>query len=419
MRKMLTGLLCAVVAATAEAVSLPFGYEAVEYIESTKGGGQYINTGYIHKENTKIACEVGAAESQQSGTGWAAAFGACHYGWDASNAFVFFIKDNNNFVRYNRTKREDAGGKFVFPRNVRTTITCEGRTAKWSTAGNSRSITLDDGAIVDKGECPMLIFEKNRSDNGGVDLDNSRAVMKLYSFKIYEGDDTRPVRDFVPCLERATGKAGLYETVEGKFYGNAGNGGDFLTAQPSGYRPVEYIESTPGGGQYIDTGYVAKPTTRFEIGSEPMIKSIPDFSKFLQGEVVKVRWLKIYEGDVLVRDFVPCVEAATGEAGLRDRIGGAFYRNEGAYCFNTPMSFGHVLTSGTYAFEESIMYAAPATESALKIAENSRVTLRIPAGVTVTLFGGNAQGKSGAGAGIEVPPTSSLSVVGDGKGIFM
>ena len=45
---------------------------------------------------------------------------------------------------------------------------------------------------------------------------------RLYSFKIYEGETL--MRNFVPCIESATGKAGLYDTVEGKFYGNAGNG---------------------------------------------------------------------------------------------------------------------------------------------------------------------------------------------------
>ena len=56
--------------------------------------------------------------------------------------------------------------------------------------------------------------------------DGSKAIMKLYSFKIYEGEELK--RDFVPSVESATGKAGLYDLVEGKFHGNAGKG-EFVT----------------------------------------------------------------------------------------------------------------------------------------------------------------------------------------------
>lgn len=43
----------------------------------------------------------------------------------------------------------------------------------------------------------------------------------MYSCKIYDNETL--VRDFVPC-KNATGAVGLYDTVEGQFYANAGTG---------------------------------------------------------------------------------------------------------------------------------------------------------------------------------------------------
>ena len=46
---------------------------------------------------------------------------------------------------------------------------------------------------------------------------------KLYSFAMDTADGT-PIRNFVPCYRVADGVIGLYDTVEGKFYTNAGTG---------------------------------------------------------------------------------------------------------------------------------------------------------------------------------------------------
>ena len=48
------------------------------------------------------------------------------------------------------------------------------------------------------------------------------------------------------------------------------------------------------------------------------------------------------------------------------------------------------LTNGnTYRFAGNVTYNAPAKESALKVADGATVTLVVPAGVTVTLKGGD------------------------------
>ena len=68
----------------------------------------------------------------------------------------------------------------------------------------------------------------------------------------------------------------------------------------------------------------------------------------------------------------------------------------------------------TYRIVEDVTFTAPAVESALQVANGATVTLVVPAGVTVTLKGGDANGTTGAGAGIEVPENATLCILGEG-----
>ena len=427
MRKVLTGLLCVLAAAEAEAATLPSGYVAVDYIESTQGGGQYINTEYVHRENTKIVCEVSASSQMGSQPGSAAVFGACK-GNQLANAFVFYAKDSFGAVCYQRDAQEDTGEGHTFPCDVRTTITCVRQLAMWSDSGDNKTIYIPMDK-VEGGICPLLIFDKNTATDTGVKPEGSAAAMRLYSFKIYE--DEALVHDFVPCVQEGTGKAGLYDVIGGGFHGNAGTGADFQRAMPSGYMAVEYIESTKGGGQYINTGYVPKTTTKVDcvvnvpdgqLSSHAVVfgahssskvrnKNMSFFAWFNSGRITaynrgteekvggafgynskvrltcegsKASWssaeeqrqlgeiinpgeiqdgdsayplyifaldepnadnpgqpfghtylamklysFKIYEGEKLERDFVPCIEKATGKMGLYDIVKFRFYSNAG------------------------------------------------------------------------------------------
>ena len=82
------------------------------------------------------------------------------------------------------------------------------------------------------GRWPIFIFT---GDCGGVVDYGYSSIMRLYSFKIYRDCDGRmaPVRDFVPCVETATGRAGLYDLIGERFHGNARAGvADFIAGIP-------------------------------------------------------------------------------------------------------------------------------------------------------------------------------------------
>ena len=53
--------------------------------------------------------------------------------------------------------------------------------------------------------------------------------------------------------------------------------------------------------------------------------------------------------------------------------------------------------------------------SGLYMAENATAVLYIPAGITLKVQGGDGSGTTGAGAGIEIPQSSTLIVTGGGR----
>ena len=77
-------------------------------------------------------------------------------------------------------------------------------------------------------------------------------------------------------------------------------------------------------------------------------------------------------------------------------------------------SSGHTLYSGHYYVSEDVTFSNGATGSGLTIADGAKVYLYIPHGVTLTARGGHASGKTGAGAGIELPESSTLYLMGKG-----
>ena len=88
--------------------------------------------------------------------------------------------------------------------------------------------------------------------------------------------------------------------------------------------------------------------------------------------------------------------------------------------WNRPLVFGDDSTweldgSRVYRATESRVIFAPAGQSAVRVAAGTTAFLEVPAGVTLTVFGGDADGQQGAGAGIEVPEDSQLYVFGDGQ----
>ncbi len=250
--------------------TLPEGYGAVEYIEST--GSQYIDTGYYHNANTRIECTL-LANQQTSGGNFVAAFGS-HRNWAETYeywGYDFYLKwwGNAGETGYTRSGTYNyEEGKFAsnwdFPFGQKVTITCDNNGAVVMPGNVTYAIT----GWNDASGRPFYIFAACcGGDEGQADGPECFSAMKLYGFKIYDGATLK--RDLVPC-RNPDGVAGLFDMVYGKFYSSSSST-KFLApwpfaesrlVLPNEYTALEYIEST--GSQYIDTSYTPLVNTKVD-----------------------------------------------------------------------------------------------------------------------------------------------------------
>ena len=215
---------------------LPDGYTELAYIQSS--GTQYIDTGVKANTQTRVQAKMRYAVAP-SGSAWAALFGSRN-GSGNQEYWVYYRPDDSAFsLKYgNDTSNYTVPGS---PEELNN-FSVNGNTL----SVNGQSVTANLDALESKNS--FYIFAVNNS--GSLQYASKSA---LYQFTVYSKSER--VRDFVPCTN-PSGTVGLYDLINGEFYGNAGTG-DFIAGPepvelPDGYTQVEYIESS--GTQYIDTG---------------------------------------------------------------------------------------------------------------------------------------------------------------------
>ena len=76
---------------------------------------------------------------------------------------------------------------------------------------------------------------------------------------------------------------------------------------------------------------------------------------------------------------------------------------------------GYVLQSGRYYIQNNATFTGGDGRSGLIIDDGATVFINIPKGVTLYATGGKASGRTGAGAGIELPRGSKLYLMGEGR----
>lgn len=176
---------------------LPSGYTRLDYIETT--GTQYIDTGFIPNQDSRIVCEFMYGGS-----------GNGIYGTRTSTA-------SNNFALRVINGKWQAG----YNDELGSTIIASDST-DWHIADqNGNVFTIDGeygyGFVYDKFTAPKSI------SLGGINANNKfyYGSAKYRNCQIY--DNGVLVRDLVPCRD-ADGNIGMYDTLNAVFYGNAGTG---------------------------------------------------------------------------------------------------------------------------------------------------------------------------------------------------
>jgi hypothetical protein len=243
----------------------------IEYIETTSDMQQvpYINTGYVFKANTRVVIDF---EINEHVRGYEAPFGARQSSF-RNNAFVFFSRFNNsNNGNFNRSGVE-TNGENRLRIGTRYIVDAFEQTCsiyKHEDMSSPYSTIVTTGA-VDDGVNPMFIFDLNTAGIGGAQRDNSVSLMKLYNFKIYEGEQL--VMDLQPIVS-PTFRPGVRDKVSGRRFFSAIDT-DFYASpdapmgiEPSGITAYEgkIVEYTVNGhayqytnGEWTDLGVMTVP----------------------------------------------------------------------------------------------------------------------------------------------------------------
>lgn len=188
---------------TPTAVTLPAGYTQIEYLQSS--GTQYIDTGFKPNNNSKIVTTLQFVSSS------------------SGNKFCFGARTSNNVGRFSLGYTFGSGGGWFF-----------GHGAAVTTVNTTSSPTDKTSVVIDKNVCTIAgqsatatpsTFSTTQNlvlfaDNEGGKVGQNGAI-KLYDCSIY--DNGTLVRNFVPA-RNSSGTLGLYDTVNGTFYTNAGTG---------------------------------------------------------------------------------------------------------------------------------------------------------------------------------------------------
>lgn len=183
---------------------LPSGYKQLEYIQSS--GTQYIDTGVrVMPENYQQLKMSVTCEKIGQGSG---ASNWLVDGSNVANAYFYTGVYNGKYYYGCGTTDHDTG---IAAASGKQTFTLDIPSAKF-TVSDSVDVSISTEPVTASASLYLFGFNYNPV---------RCYAEKIYSCQIYTG--TTLARNFVPC-KTASGTVGLYDTVDGQFYANAGTG---------------------------------------------------------------------------------------------------------------------------------------------------------------------------------------------------
>ena len=203
-------------------------YNKCDYIEST--GSQYIDTGFVPNNNTSVEMRIAFTDI-------------------SANQNLFCARgDTTKTNTYSCFLISGSGIRFDYYGSV------EGQTRYIPTAGNAfdvkavkNKVYINDvikytysGTSFTSGGNMWLLASYVRSGSSYGNVGNF-AKAKLYYCKIYDGYTL--VRNFVPVVDTESGKAGLYDNVNGKFYTSKGSDFKYTVSYTVNYTDIADIVS--------------------------------------------------------------------------------------------------------------------------------------------------------------------------------
>lgn len=182
---------------------LPEGYTELAYIEST--GTQYIDTGFKPNQDTRVVMKTQL--TADASTSWV--FGARNSNTDGTIGVFWYPNTNTWSADYDGNSQ-----RYNFPGSIGPLDLIEIDYNKNEVSLNNSSHSFSSQAFQNSNTLALLAI----NTAGTV---SSYSDAKIYSCTIY--DNGTLIRDYVPCSD-PSGEVGLYDQVNGVFYGNAGTG---------------------------------------------------------------------------------------------------------------------------------------------------------------------------------------------------
>lgn len=228
-------------------------YAYLEYIQSTKGKFQCINTKCTLAADDEISMRFSLAASQNKA--WHSLFGC----FDVNKSYVYFRTANGNDNPCYRIGGVFKDGTTAFPSETPVQFVAQGRNATWTWTDvggeHSDGLSITGTYIPQSGIAPLALFTENKStSSGGFTCDEGVcAAMKLYACTI-KSSNGAVRRDFVPVRRLSDDVVGLLDRAHGEFYPNAGKdafaAGPVLSTDDMGTLHIVVDE----GKTFIDTG---------------------------------------------------------------------------------------------------------------------------------------------------------------------
>ena len=198
---------------------LPFGYEAVEYLEST--GTQYIDTGVVGSNLINVDTLVTLKSSSSAYF----IFGSRVAFQNKAIALSYIYNDNTCQIGWGN--HDFSSIIYNIHINQKTKI-----------SNNAGLFTVIQDDVTQNYDCGFYTFNNNLNiyiftvnQNGSPNTQGF--IGQLLYFKILDNNEL--IRNFIPCVRKSDGKPGLYDLCKSicpltgtPFYINAGTG-EFVT----------------------------------------------------------------------------------------------------------------------------------------------------------------------------------------------
>ena len=267
----------------AEAVALPEGYTQVEYLQSS--GTQCINTGFKPNQNTRLVMDATLLSTTS------AYLYGCRGGSGENYNNRFGVLYNGSYMRSDFGTGNGVTFSAAITANERYVFDQNKNVCKIGAE------TVTNSEKVFTSLYPILMFGVNE---GGVN--SYLCSMRLYSCRIY--DNGTLIRNFVPA-RNASGTLGLYDTVNGAFYTNAGSGTFTAGADIVGFTAGAEISALEDRESDVLLYLANIAALRDVIQLPPDVPPIPTIDRWIDWMAANDIERIVYELDRMIYGIVP------------------------------------------------------------------------------------------------------------------